>query len=91
MAALLVWPNSVYGQQQLWIDRSIISEKLEDDYSETPAGMGLAANGGIVELFASPGGTTWTLILTMPDGKSKVIVTGEGWITLPIKIAGSES
>ena len=62
--------------------------KLARDYAEHPTGMGLASNGGIIELFTAPDGATWTLVLTMPNGSSRMVAAGEGWTDVPIKING---
>ncbi len=58
-------------------------EKLGRDYAERPTAMGLASNGGVLELFTAAGGATWTLVLTMPNGSSRLIAAGEGWVDLP--------
>ena len=50
--------------------------------------MGLAPNGGVVEVLASENGS-WTLLVTMPDGHSCVIAVGENWEALQPRIAGA--
>ncbi|MEE2760445.1 MAG: hypothetical protein VYE18_03265 [Pseudomonadota bacterium] len=55
---------------------------------EITVGMGLATNGGIIELFSSPDGATWTLILTMPNGKSITLSAGENWAGAPVNTTG---
>ncbi len=86
MAALLI-PISA-AAQTLWLDRDKVVEKLGRDYAEQPTAMGLASNGGIIELFAAPDGATWTLVLTMPNGSSRMVAAGEGWTDLPLEING---
>ncbi len=86
VAALLI-PTSARGQSQ-WLDRDEVVGKLARDHAEQPTAMGLASNGGIIELFTSPLGATWTLVLTMPNGSSRLIAAGEGWFDVPIKIKG---
>ena len=50
--------------------------------------MGLASNGGVVELFTASDGATWTLVLTMPNGLSRLVAAGESWGRLPVTIKG---
>jgi hypothetical protein len=40
--------------------------------------MGLAQPGQAMEVFASSHGS-WTMVLTMPDGKACMIATGDNW------------
>ena len=87
MAALLI-PTSAPAQP-LWLDRDKVVEQLGRDYAEQPTAMGLASNGGVLELFTAAGGATWTLVLTMPNGLSVLLAAGEGWVDLPIKINGN--
>ncbi len=89
-AAALI-PIGSASAQTPWIDRDEVVEKLGDEYSEQPSAMGLASNGGVIELFTAPYGATWTLVLTMPDGLSRIIAAGEGWTAVPITVAGRDS
>jgi len=59
--------------------RTRMIEKLGSRYAETPIAMGLASNGGLVELLASTDGTTWTVIVTNPSGLSCILAAGESW------------
>ncbi len=51
---------------------------------------GLAANNGVVEVFASPETGTWTIIVTLPDGQTCLVASGEGYesITEPLPAKG---
>ena len=55
---------------------------LEARYHERPAALGLAADGRVLELLLSAGGS-WTLLLTHPGGPTCVLATGEAWARLP--------
>lgn len=57
-----------------------------DQYKEAPVAMGLASNGSVLEVLASKEGDTWTIILTMPNGTSCVVASGEAWEDLKDKI-----
>ena len=53
-------------------ERDAISDKLAVDHGERPSAEGLASNGELIEVFASPDGT-WTMVLTAPNGVSCVV------------------
>jgi hypothetical protein len=74
---------------QQWLDRGRVIAQLERDYAERPAGAGVASNGGVMELFIAPGGATWTLVLTMPNGLSRLVAAGEGWASVPPRLEGA--
>jgi len=72
------------------VDRTEIAKELSQKHAEKPVGMGLAKNGGIIELFSSPDGDTWTLIMTMPNGKSFLLGAGESWAGAPVILKGQK-
>src|SRR5262245_59030084 len=60
---------------------------LNQKYSEAPSAIGMQANGHLVEVFASNDGTSWTIVVTRPDGLSCIVAVGEDWETLPNPIS----
>ncbi|MDX1483969.1 MAG: hypothetical protein R3229_05765 [Alphaproteobacteria bacterium] len=66
--------------------RTTVIKQLSKEYSEAPVGMGLANNGGIIELLHSRDRTTWTLIITMPNGMTCPIAAGESWENVPVLV-----
>ena len=90
LAAALLIPTSA-AAQTLWLDRDKVVEQLGHDYAEQAIAMGVASNGGIIELFTAPGGATWTLVLTMPNGMSAIMITGQGWDSIPSRVIGPPS
>ena len=71
------------AQQPLCTERSEVVKQLSSQYSEAPVAMGIANNGGVVEILSSQTGTSWTIILTMPNGVTCMIAAGENWESLP--------
>ncbi len=69
-------------------DRTAVLKLLSGQYKEAPVAMGLANNGGVIELLHSRDRTTWTLIITMPDGMACPIAAGQSWEPVPV-LAGS--
>jgi hypothetical protein len=64
--------------QALCGDRDEIIKHLNQGYEEAPTGMGIAANGGVLELLTSDGGS-WSILITMPNGGSCIVATGDAW------------
>ena len=67
-------------------DRGTVVASLHKKFSETPVSIGLASNGTVIEVFASPQGT-WTIVMTKPDGESCVLMAGDNWEDLPTQVA----
>jgi hypothetical protein len=51
---------------------------------ETPAARAIADVGGIIERFENRSADTWTITITLPDGRTCAIVTGRSWQALPV-------
>lgn len=66
--------------------RDSVIVQLADKYAEGPAGVGLATNGGLMELWTAGDGQTWTLFITMPNGQSCLLAAGENWQTLQLAV-----
>ena len=59
--------------------RNTVLDYLSTKYEEKPISMGIAANGSLIEVLTSKTGTTFTIIVTVPDGKTCMVAAGEGW------------
>lgn len=64
--------------------RTTVLDYLSGKYSEKPIAMGIAANGGLIEVLTSTDGTTFTIIVTMPEGETCMVAAGEAWENLPM-------
>lgn len=53
---------------------------LDERYSEKSIAGGLESSGRLIEVFVSPDGKTWSMVLTTPDGTSCIIAAGEEWL-----------
>jgi hypothetical protein len=60
-----------------------LAAMLNRKYAEAANAVGVQANGHIVEVFASTDGTSWTIVVTRPDGVSCIVAVGQNWETLP--------
>lgn len=59
--------------------RDSVLELLAQKYSEAPVAIGIANNGGLVEVLSTGDGNTWSIIITSPQGMSCLVAAGEGW------------
>ncbi|MFN3293392.1 MAG: hypothetical protein ACK414_08055 [Gemmobacter sp.] len=80
-AGLILATHASHGQTmpQTCGPRAEVLAVLSDKYHETRRGMGLAGPSSVVELFASARTGSWTVTVTLPDGRTCLIVSGEGW------------
>jgi len=63
----------------LCLPRDAWVERLKDRFGEEPVAHGLALDGRLMELFTTPDGATWTLVITGPNGISCGFASGENW------------
>ncbi len=91
-ALLIGWSafSSSAQAQTMCDERHAVVATLEKTYSETPVSMGLASNGAIIEILASPSGT-FTIILTRPNGLTCVMAVGESWEDLPKRLPATHT
>ncbi len=64
-------------------DRGRVVEGLREDFGEVPVGMGMTAGGAVVELYVSADRSTWTAVVSLPNGQTCVIAAGEAWRDRP--------
>lgn len=88
--AVLVVAAMMPAHAAACLAREDIGERLADDHGERLRAAGLASNGELLEVFASPGGT-WTLVLTDASGRSCVVASGEGWSPEPAATDATDS
>lgn len=89
-AGLVLAASPTLAQSASCTERTTVLKQLAGQYSEAPVAMGLANNGGVIELLNSRDRTTWTLIITMPDGLTCPIAAGQSWESIPT-LAGSRT
>lgn len=54
-------------------------ELLDNRYSEQRIAVGLESNGRLFEIFATDDSSTWTMVVTTPDGAACVVAAGLDW------------
>ena len=61
--------------------RAILLQQLADRFGESRRDIGIAGNNSVVELFAAEGGS-WTLTMTLIDGTTCLVASGQAWEAL---------
>ena len=62
--------------------REVVVDRLATGYGETRQSMGLGAQGAVVEVFASDDTGTWTITVTMPNGMTCLVASGQSFEAL---------
>lgn len=62
--------------------RDMVVAQLTERFGETRRGMGIAANNSVMEMFASEASGSWTITVTMPDGVTCLVASGQGFETM---------
>lgn len=63
--------------------RPAVLRQLEGKYAEKPVAIGVANNGGVVEVLTTKDGATWTIVITLPNGMTCLVAAGEDWESIP--------
>jgi hypothetical protein len=61
-------------------DRAILAERLATFYGEQQSGLGLESEQRMVEVWSSEETGTWTILMTLPSGRSCVMASGGNWM-----------
>ena len=62
--------------------REALVQRLAEGYGETRQSVGLGANNAVIEVYASDESGTWTITVTMPDGMTCLVASGQAFETL---------
>ena len=76
-----VCANAATAAQQC-AKHQFVVERLQTKYGESRQSIGLAANNGVVEVFASEETRTWTILVTQPNGVACLIASGQAFEAL---------
>jgi hypothetical protein len=77
---LTLLPLATQAQQMPCGQHNQVVKQLSTQFEEVPLGAGLTPDGLVLELYASAKGT-WTVLLTLPTGRSCLIAAGGDWNT----------
>lgn len=79
LLAALSFGASASAQAGQCATRDLVLERLSSKYGETRQSIGLGANNGVVETFASAETGTWTIVVTMPNGMTCLVASGQAF------------
>lgn len=66
-------------QQRHCAPRDAVVERLASKYGETRQSMGLGSNNAVMEVFASPESGSWTITVTMTNGMTCLVASGQAF------------
>ena len=79
LTASLLLASPAASQQPKCDARDRVMSHLATQYDETPVAVGVTNRGTLLEVLSTANGSTWTIVVTMPDGISCLVAAGEGW------------
>ena len=62
--------------------RETVMALLADRYGETRRALGIAGQSAVMELFAAESTGTWSITLTLPDGRMCLMASGSNYETV---------
>lgn len=77
-AALILATQNAFAAPNC-AERSAVLNELAGKYRETRRAVGLAANNTMMEMFAAAETGTWTLTVTLPNGTTCLVASGDGY------------
>ncbi|MFC3613047.1 hypothetical protein ACFORG_04680 [Lutimaribacter marinistellae] len=69
--------------------REVVIERLAERYGEARRGIGLVQQGSVMEVFASDQTGTWTITVTMPDGTTCLVASGQAYEVIADAASGA--
>lgn len=86
-AAIGLLPSFSAWAQMMCAPRADIVSRLANTFNEHPRVEALNPAGNLVEFFVSDAGT-FTVTLTLPDGRTCLVASGTDWSAVPAPLAG---
>lgn len=79
------------AQNNACAPRDQVVERLASKYGETRQSMGLGSNNAVMEIYASDETGTWTITVTMTNGMTCLVASGDAFEPLEEALAIPES
>lgn len=76
-AATIAFATPAFAQTANCADHSSVVERLASGYGESRQSIGLAADGTVVEIFASLETGSWTITVTRAGGPTCLVASGQ--------------
>jgi len=81
LAALLALTTAATAQQNCGPRAAVIAH-LAENFGESRQSIGLGQEGRVVEVFASVETGSWTITITLPDGTTCLVASGDSFESL---------
>lgn len=81
LAAMLAAAQAAHSAPQC-DSREAVTAFLADRYGETRRSLGIAGEAAVMELYAADTTGTWSITLTLPDGRMCLMASGSGYETV---------
>ena len=69
----------ILAQNQQCAERDTVVDRLAEKYGESRQSIGMASQGRVMEVFASTDTGTWTITVTMPNGMTCLVASGQSF------------
>ena len=79
MSLLIASPVAAQSDNLICVSHDDWAKSLYMGYQERATAAGMTAGGIYLELFSSPAGETWTILITYPTGPTCGFASGRGW------------
>ncbi|MEM9426645.1 MAG: hypothetical protein AAGA06_08070 [Pseudomonadota bacterium] len=87
LLALATCATPALAQGQNCGARDLVLDRLATKYGETRQSIGMAPKGRVVEVFASLETGTWTITITLPNGFTCLMASGQNFENLDEHLA----
>lgn len=74
--------QQLHAEQRNCAPREVVLDRLSEKYGESRRGIGLVQQGSVMEVFASDDTGTWTITVTLPNGMTCLVASGQSYETL---------
>ncbi len=79
LGIMVLAAQQVQAQGRNCAPRADVLQRLAETYGETRRGIGIARQGAVMELFASDQSGSWTITVTLPDGMTCLVASGQAY------------
>ncbi len=79
LGIMVLAAQQVQAQTRNCATRADVLNRLAGTYGETRKGVGIARQGAVMELFASDETGSWTITVTLPDGMTCLVASGQAY------------
>jgi hypothetical protein len=90
LAGLAAGAAEPAAAQEICGTRADLLKELTRRYSEAPVAVGLANSGALVEILTNGNGSTWSIMVSQPNGTSCLVAAGKEWQDLKPDVAGRD-